>query len=211
MRQRFDQPHFDDERTLQTARPVVPLEKINAKLRHRKQWFLGGAFAVAMMLGAASALLASYLKLRTVQKAPVEVSQEVEVAPAPVADVENPPVETETPVVAVQNTDETEENQAAEELTAAQITTKKQAPVKHKPAASAKHGDYVVEPNDSRQMSEEDQLHQIREAVLYDEWQERRARRAIRRERRRAERYNHRDLSNLDEIFEGRRRPIDRP
>jgi hypothetical protein len=56
-------------------------------------------------------------------------------------------------------------------------------------------------------MSEEDQLQQIRSAVLYDQWEERRARRALRRERRRAERYNHRDLSNLNEIFEGRRRP----
>jgi len=42
--------------------------------------------------------------------------------------------------------------------------------------------------------------------VLYDKWQEQRARRVYRRERR-LERYNHRDLSNLDEIFEGRRRP----
>ena len=56
-------------------------------------------------------------------------------------------------------------------------------------------------------MSEHEQLDRIRDTVLYDEWQERRARRAMRRERRRAERYNDRDLSNLNEIFEGRRRP----
>jgi hypothetical protein len=42
--------------------------------------------------------------------------------------------------------------------------------------------------------------------VLFDEWQERRQRRVM-RDRRRPDRYNHRDLSNLDEIFEGRRRP----
>ena len=60
------QPNFDDERTLLSARPVVPLEKIDAKERHRRHWLLGGAFALAMMLGAASALLASYLKLRNV-------------------------------------------------------------------------------------------------------------------------------------------------
>ena len=53
---------------------------------------------------------------------------------------------------------------------------------------------------------EDEELNRIREAVLYDEWQERRARR-VRRERRRLERYNHRDLSNLDEIFEGRKKP----
>ena len=68
------QPNFDDERTVQSARPVVPLEKINAKLRHRKQWFLGGAFAVALMLGAATALLASYLKLRNVSNPASEIS-----------------------------------------------------------------------------------------------------------------------------------------
>src|SRR5688572_33080190 len=27
------QPHFDDERTVQSAQPVVPLEQINAKVR----------------------------------------------------------------------------------------------------------------------------------------------------------------------------------
>jgi hypothetical protein len=60
-----------------------------------------------------------------------------------------------------------------------------------------------VQHRDTRHLSEEEDLEQIREAVLYDQWQERRARRATRRERRRAERYNHRNLSNLDEIFEG--------
>ena len=42
----YTEPHFDDERTLLSARPVVPLEKIEAKARHRRQWFLGGAFAM---------------------------------------------------------------------------------------------------------------------------------------------------------------------
>jgi hypothetical protein len=109
-----NQPNFDDERTVATARPVVPLEKINAKTRHRKQWFLGGAFAIAMMLGAASALLASYFKLRNVQKAPAEVSQEVDVTAAPLVVAENPVPETETPLVEdqgeeVQGKEETEE------------------------------------------------------------------------------------------------------
>lgn len=189
-----EEPHFDDERTVLSARRVVPLEKINAKSRHRRQWFLGGAFAIAMMLGAASALLASYLKMRNVQNAPAEVTQ-VDVPEAPVAVVENPPAE--TPVAAVEET-------AA--LIPEQSEPKK-APVKRRTVVAAvKPDDY--EPSHSRRMSEEDALHQIRDTVLFDEWQERRARRVLRRERRRAERYNnHRDLSNLDEIFEGRRRP----
>ena len=189
-----EEPHFDDERTVLSARRVVPLEKINAKSRHRRQWFLGGAFAVAMMLGAASALVASYLKMRNVQNVPAEVTQ-VDVPEASVAVVENPPAE--TPLATVEETAELipEESEP------------KKAPVKRKTVmAAVKPDDY--EPSHSRRMSEEDALHQIRDTVLFDEWQERRARRVLRRERRRAERYNnHRDLSNLDEIFEGRRRP----
>ncbi|HEU4933010.1 MAG TPA: hypothetical protein VFT48_13100 [Pyrinomonadaceae bacterium] len=191
------EPQFDDERTLLSARPVVPLEKINAKVRHRRQWILGGAFAIAMMLGAASALLASYLKMRNVQTVPAEITQ-VNVPEAPVAVAENPPAETP----AVEETADTEAFIPAEE------STPKKPPVKRKTVVAAKPDDYMGLPTDTRRVNEDDALHQIRDTVLYDEWQERRARRVWRRERRRAERYNnHRDLSNLDEIFEGRKRP----
>jgi hypothetical protein len=197
------EPRFDDERTVLSARPVVPLEKINAKSRHRRQWFLGGAFAIAMMLGAASALVASYLKLRNAQNVPAqsEVATQVDVPEAPVAVTENPPAE--APVAAI------EESAEASELTPEETKPKK-APLKRRAVvmAATKPDDYTSEQSDTRRMNEDDSLHQIRDAVLYDEWQERRARRVSRRERRRAERYNnHRDLSNLDEIFEGRRRP----
>src|SRR5205085_10429241 len=80
------QPHFDDERTVLSARPVVPLEKIH----HRRKWLLAGAFAIAMMLGAGSALLAWYLKLRSVPEPAPQVSQE-EIMPAPLAVDESAP------------------------------------------------------------------------------------------------------------------------
>jgi hypothetical protein len=190
------EPHFDDERTLLSARPVVPLEKIDAKARHRRQWFLGGAFAIAMMLGAASALLASYLKLRNVPETTAELSVEPDVAPAPVAVAQSAPVE--TPTVETENLETSE--------TPPPVTPKIESATRRRTVAPP-HNTEPVEDRDTRQMSEEDELQRIRDAVLYDQWQERRARRALRRERRRAERYNHRDLSNLDEIFEGRRRP----
>jgi hypothetical protein len=195
------EPHFDDERTVLSARPVVPLEKINAKSRHRRQWVLGGAFAIAMMLGAASALLASYFKTRSVQNGPAEITQQVDVPESPVAVTENQPAE--APVPAIEETAEAAESTPEE-------TKPKKAPMKRRAVvmAATKPDDYTSEQSDTRRMSEDDSLHQIRDAVLYDEWQERRARRVLRRERRRTERYNnHRDLSNLDEIFEGRRRP----
>jgi len=185
----YAEPHFDDERTVLTARRVVPLEKIEAKARHRRQWFLGGAFALAMMLGAASALVASYLKLRNAPQATIEVADDPDVAPEPVVVAESTP------------TPSPEEEQVAE--TTPPVTPK--AAPKHRTVPVQDRVEPIDDP-DARQASESEQLQQIRDAVLYDEWQERRARRVLRRERRRADGYNHRDLSNLDEIFEGRRR-----
>jgi hypothetical protein len=187
------QPNFDDERTLQSARPVVPLEKINAKLRHRRQWFLGGAFALAMLLGAASALVASYLKMRT---APVSISEvsEVDVVAAPVAAAE--PLPSESPMV--EDTEEPPPTPVSEEK---EVSSSRRR-------TEARRIPELAQPRSGPRVSEEEELERIRGAVLYDQWQERRARRAMRRERRnQIERYNHRDLSNLDEIFEGRRRP----
>jgi len=192
----YAEPHFDDERTLLSAKPVVPLEKINAKARHRRQWLLGGAFAIAMMLGAASALLASYLKLRNVPQTETTELVQPDVAAAPVAVAESVP--SETPVV------ESESSATLEEIASPAEAPKE--PVAARRTVAPRHNTERVEQPDTPHISEEEDLERIREAVLYDQWQERRARRATRRERRRAERYNHRDLSNLDEIFEGRRR-----
>src|SRR6185295_13499065 len=189
-------PEFDDERTLQSARPVVPLNQIDAKVRRRRNWFLGGAFAVAMMLGAASALVASYLRLRNVPSVATSQVSEPDVAPAPVAIVENTPSPepAESPVT---------EEPADEALLEEEETPKKEPVAKRRTVV--KHTQEPVDLREDPKISEEERLQQIRDAVLYDEWQERRARRVMRRERRLA-RYNPRDLSNLDEIFEGRRR-----
>jgi len=195
------EPHFDDERTLLSARPVVPLEKIEAKARHRRQWFLGGAFAIAMMLGAASALVASYLKLRNVPQTATELSVEPNGAPAPVAVAASSP--TDTPVVANEDT-AVADDESVDETTLPPDTARKESAPKHR-AAVMRPNPEPIEDRDTRNMSEDEQLGRIRDTVLYDEWQERRARRAMRRERRRADSYNHRDLSNLNEIFEGRR------
>ena len=179
-------PDFDDERTLLSARRVVPL----AKVRRRRHWYLAGAFVVAMMLGAASALVASYLKLRNVPPATATATAsevlEPEDGPAPVAVAANTPSPIPT-------------ESAAEE------TPKKEAAAKRH--IVVKHTQEPVQLSDNPRLTEDERLQQIRDAVLYDQWQERRARRVFRRQRR-FDRYNHhRDLSNLDEIFEGRQRP----
>jgi len=188
----YAEPHFNDEQTLLSARRVVPLEKIERKARHRRQWLLGVAFALAMVLGAGSALVASYVKLRKAPQAAIEVANDPDVAPVAIA--ESTPSPTPTP-----------EEQVAE--TTPPVTARKES--KRRPVP-APYDPEPVDDRNERQANEAEQLQQVRDAVLYDQWQERRARR-VERQRRRAERYNHRDLSNLDEIFEGRRRRSDRP
>jgi len=153
-----------------------------------------------MMLGAASALLASYLKLRSVNNTATDVPQVELTATTPV-----------TPSIEVPGVIEPASAANLEE--AAPFATEEEVPVepKKEPATRrrtvARPQPDFIPSRDVPRMSEEDELERIRNAVLYDEWQERRMRRVMRRERRRAERDN-RDLSNLDEIFEGRRRRL---
>ena len=173
-----EQPHFDDERTLLSARPVVPLKEVgqlDTRVKHRRRWLLGGAFAVAMFLGAASALLSAYFKFRNV---PDPEIQSLSVLSLP---EESPPLQTvevvsERPKPRPKNTDRTDRR----------VTQ-------------------ALPPVDPR-LSDDEALRRIRDAVLVDQWEERRARRVERRERRRAQHHD-RDLSNINEIFEGMRRP----
>ena len=192
------EPNFDDEQSLLTARPVVPLAKIDAKERSLRHWVLGGAFALAMMLGAASALLASYLKLRNVSNPTPEVNaatvaSDVETPTVPMAVVAEP-VETELPDTPL--TDVPLETPSE---------TPKRAPVVRRQAPVSRNAE-LIRPRTVREMDDEDELQRIREAVLIDAWEERRARRAARRERRNRVDHHDRDLSNLDEIFQGQRR-----
>lgn len=173
------QPHFDDERTVLHARQVVPLEVVDDRIKHRRRWYLGSAFAVAMFLGAASALLAAYLKIRDVPDPEIQSLSVVS---------ESDPVP-QTPTVAVlplhskpraRNADQTD-------LPAAQTLRNNQ-------------------PASQPGLSERDALRQIRDSVLVDQWEEQRARRVERRERRRSQ-HRDRGLSNINEIFEGPRYP----
>src|SRR5258705_3505843 len=65
------EPHFDDEQAIWTARPVVPLDQIDKKLKPKRRWFVAGAFAVAMLLGGASGLISAHFKLREVPESRV--------------------------------------------------------------------------------------------------------------------------------------------
>lgn len=188
-------PHFEDRIVVSTAQPVVPLNEIQKKLKLRRFWFLAGAFAIAIVLGAASALLA--VQVKRIAASIDQVTQIEEPQPETVtAEAQTLPVQID-PIA---------ESTASEEVEPAEPSVtvpKRQEPVAQRPRTDRESlRDRGVQP------SEEEELEQIREAVLYERWQERRARRVERRERRNR---NDRDLSQLDEIFEGRRRRAERP
>ncbi len=206
LRTSLPSPHFNDRRVVQRAQPVVPLGEIQTKVKLRRLWFLSGAFAIAMMLGAASALVAVRVKRIA---ANTEIPQIAEPQPETTATAaaQLPAIE-ETAIV---DSDVDSGGQIAdsttvevEEAPVHRPAPKRQEPLAQRPRIVNSHRD-----RNGVQPSEEEQLEQIREAVLYEQWQERRARRAARRERR--NRIYDRDLSNLDEIFEGPRRRSERP
>ena len=173
------QPHFDDERTVSRARHVVPLEALDDRVKHRRRWFLGGAFAVAIFLGAASALVSAYFKMRNLPDPEIE-SLSVLSVPEPTPEIPTVAVIPSRPKPRLRTGDE------ADRL-----------------AAQASPG---AEPDMQPRLSERDALRRIRDSVMVDQWEEQRARRVERRDRRH---WQHRDrgLSNINEIFEGPRHP----
>src|SRR5688572_21778520 len=64
------QPHFDDEATLLSARPVVPIEKIAVKTGFPPPWVLGFALAGALVLGVAATAI-YFSQFRTTGPQPV--------------------------------------------------------------------------------------------------------------------------------------------
>src|SRR6185369_14285337 len=86
-------PHFNDARVIKGARPVVPLMEIGAANKNKGRLFLTGAFAAAMLLGAAVALVAARLERQRFQAAAIQVSKVETTNSTPAAD----PTQTEKP------------------------------------------------------------------------------------------------------------------
>src|SRR4029077_18052992 len=53
----LSEPHFDEEATLLSARPVVPLEEIKAEERSQKRLIVGLAMACSLTMGALATTL----------------------------------------------------------------------------------------------------------------------------------------------------------
>jgi hypothetical protein len=85
-------PCFDDERTITTARQVVPLQHLAPNLKHRRILFLVGAYALAMVLGTVSGLVSAYFETgdvlvsQVIQENPTTSAVSVEDTASPVSE-----------------------------------------------------------------------------------------------------------------------------
>lgn len=58
----MSEPHFNDEATLLSARPVVPLKDVKAKARSKRRLFFGLTIMISLLFGACTAILLGYLQ-----------------------------------------------------------------------------------------------------------------------------------------------------
>jgi hypothetical protein len=200
LRSAVSPPHFDDQRVVQRAQRVVPLDEIRTKVRLRRIWFLGGAFAVAILLGAASALVAVHIRrASTTATSQIQLTTNTQ----PEANTSEPEPEPQMEQASLVEEDTTAET----EIKPPVMSVKKETSSAQKPRVVERELEPLEPGRRGRAPSEEEQLEQIRESIMYDRWQERRERRAERRRERRRNRGGDRDLTHVDELFEGPRRP----
>jgi len=213
-------PHFSDARVIQEARAVVPLVETENRSKKKSRFFLTGAFAAAMLLGAAVALIAARLERQRFQEAVVNVSK-VETTNQPVTSgqQEGQPAEKQDEEVAQPEPEVTEPDESTAQSSSAPVelgekpartVTKKPA----EPVSQPHHNDQAVanDPatNDSAEPigdPSDDDTEKNTQPVLVDQWQERRLRRIEKLDRRARRAAQRRDLMRIDEIFEGTHRP----
>jgi hypothetical protein len=180
------EPNFNDERTIQTARPVVPLNPF-LRILTRRHLVFTGAFVLAALLGAGTAL--AIIKLRQpVSPNPSQALEKGGRDQQPVAEVTDAEGVNQTSADSASTVDEETTMVPTDNPTKSLRQTRA---VQH-PSRSTPKVTVSVKTNDSQP-----------QARLVDEWQEKRQRRVARPERQN----NHykRDLFRIREIFEGPR------
>ena len=199
----FDQglslPHFDEEATLFSARPVVPLNEVKAETRSKRRMIFGLTIAAAVLGGAIGA---TPLLMQSGQdssgEAEAQLSQPVDPSSGASGGSEPNPVESKAQLpTATEDKPTTKEGQRSRASTA---DSPRPARIPRSSAKPAKASTSVEESDENREA---------------DEWElrraERREARRFNREARRERRYGREqtgdDLLRIREIFEGSPRP----
>jgi hypothetical protein len=190
-----DEPHFDEEWTVLSARPVVPLDQLNSAAKRHSALKLVGAFMAAIVLGALVALAGVGLR-DTKGDVGVDVSEHTDV---------NPPHNLAEQPVELSNS--ATEMPIASGAIGGPILVPKTPTTMTEATKSPLRNSENQKPVELDKPIAEDEM-KVGEpgAQLIDAWQERRPRRVrMRRWRRERGTRHHRDLLRIEEIFEGRR------
>lgn len=197
------EPHFDEEATLLSARPVVPLEEVE---NPGKRWFrLALVIILAGALGSATALLlyvgrsGSSQENLVVEEQPVEPAVVIEATPEP------------TPEVVAAVSEEAEPNPETSPEDVASETVKERPRVEIKPRRQpVEQPEEEDDPRTRDESWQETRRRRVEELREERRQQRREARREARRQQRRAmegpAEYPE-EMFRIREIFEGSPRP----
>lgn len=186
----LSEPHFDDERTLMTAKPVVPLESVESDFRKRRR-LVTATVTVAVALGTLSATFLYFkwtpspAEYSFVQNAQAGVYGTTE---APEFDVADAPEQ-----VLAEPLESTDATANEVKRTSSKTSTAKQAETSRPVRAAPRDDETPAETEDD----------DARVSRRVDRWEERRERRAMKRRRNQS----NSDLMRIDQIFEGTPRP----
>jgi hypothetical protein len=184
-------PHFDEEWTVLTAKPVVPLSKLKSNASRRRVLKLSAAFVLSILLGALVALVAANLNQPSENATIEAVTEQQNIA-------ESAP----TPGEMWETWEATEEQPAAvlpKKIPIIVTVKPKTSATQDRQTASSANLDRLTE-NSSASVEEQETP-----PIVLNRFEERRLRRVFRRERRERAAQRNRDLRRIDEIFEGRR------
>ena len=190
------EPHFDDERTLLTARRVVPLESVRTQSARRRRW-LTATITVAAALGTLTATFAYYRRPVLSTNRP-SFGRDAQVAVTGV--IEEQP---EFDIAAVPDESELEESPTVDE---SEVPATPPTVGRNKPRLQRSAN---VRPSDTEPVAVKDQAPSEDETNdrpvprRVDRWEERRERRTERRHRSGGQT----DLFRIDQIFEGAPKP----
>ena len=194
-------PHFDDESTLQSARPVVPLHEVKRASRVRRKLLLGGALFIAAVIGAGAASLiydqrgqSNQETANTTADEEIPTSADVPESVGEASGATINPVET----VAIDSESAKVKGIDSESrVGSASKTEREPAKLEH----SRKPVEKVVQDSEVRNRNDEEDF------SLEELRQERRRERRLRREGRLEQRRGGDDTTRIREIFEGSPRP----
>jgi hypothetical protein len=198
------EPHFDEEVTLLSARPVVPIEQLNRKPVSTRPWVFGLALAGAILLGVSATAL-YYSKFRTTGS---QAEPNIDKLSSGVQGVATEAVNRAKPAI------DPRETTASAGAGNSSIDSRTSAPVK----AQAPSVSWTSRPPNSSNATSKKSAH-LHPAVVIDpgaepeyeiqerRWEKREAKERKRENRRGRDHKSSDELLRIREIFEGPPRP----